>query len=466
MSADVVYDGGRLVKMEVDYSNTVDEKIPLCQKLAKEGKLSEALDVLLALEKQTRTGSDTHSTSRVLVAIVKLCFEAKNWKLLNDNIVLLSKRRSQIKQSITKMIEECCSYVDTIDDKKIQLEYIDTLRTVTAGKIYVEVERARLTLKLALMKENEGRMEEAADILQELQVETFGSMEKKEKVELILEQMRFCLAKKDFVRTQIISKKIQTKYFEDPTVQELKFKYYELMIELDQNESSYLSICKHYLAIFNSPAVQENVDKRTNIMKKCVVYIILAPFDNLQNDLINRVKSEKVLQDIPRFLNILKLFTKWELIDWRGIEAPLIELLRTGGPDLEAQTTGVFDKTEAGNKRWTDLKNRVVEHNIRVMSKYYSRLRLQRMAELLGLTIKETEDALSTLVVSKTIWAKVDRSVSVVNFAAQKDPNQVLNDWSRDLNSLMQLVGKTNHLINKEEMIHQNYTPTPVDSAN
>jgi len=47
------------------------------------------------------------------------------------------------------------------------------------------------------------------------QVETFGSMEKKEKVEFILEQMRLCLAKKDYVRTQIISKKINTKYFED-----------------------------------------------------------------------------------------------------------------------------------------------------------------------------------------------------------------------------------------------------------
>ena len=55
-------------------------------------------------------------------------------------------------------------------------------RTVTAGKIYVEVERARLTLKLSAMKEQDGDVNEAANILQELQVETFGSMEKKEKV--------------------------------------------------------------------------------------------------------------------------------------------------------------------------------------------------------------------------------------------------------------------------------------------
>lgn len=44
-------------------------------------------------------------------------------------------------------------------------------------------------------------------------METFGSMEKDEKVRFILEQMRLCLAKKDYIRTQIISKKISIKFF-------------------------------------------------------------------------------------------------------------------------------------------------------------------------------------------------------------------------------------------------------------
>ena len=35
MTNELVYEGGRLLKMEVDYSNTVDEKIPICQQLAK-----------------------------------------------------------------------------------------------------------------------------------------------------------------------------------------------------------------------------------------------------------------------------------------------------------------------------------------------------------------------------------------------------------------------------------------------
>lgn len=91
----------------------------------------------------------------------------------------------------------------------------------------MEVERARLTLRYALMKEKEGDIATAATALQELQVETYGSMEKKEKVELILEQMRLCIAKGDYIRTQIISKKINTKFFEDPSTHELKNRFYK-----------------------------------------------------------------------------------------------------------------------------------------------------------------------------------------------------------------------------------------------
>ena len=84
-------------------------------------------------------------------------------------------------------------------------------------------------------------------------------MEKDEKVRFILEQMRLCLAKKDFIRTQIISKKINVKFFADESdlVQELKLKYYKLMISLCQHDQKYLSICQHYRAIFDTPQVQK-----------------------------------------------------------------------------------------------------------------------------------------------------------------------------------------------------------------
>ena len=50
------------------------------------------------------------------------------------------------------------------------LKLIDTLRIVTAGKIYVENERARLTHRLSLIHETDDNIAEAATIMQELQV--------------------------------------------------------------------------------------------------------------------------------------------------------------------------------------------------------------------------------------------------------------------------------------------------------
>lgn len=225
------YEGGRIVKMEVDYSNACDETIPKCKEMAKnESKFNEALEQLLSLEKQARIGSDMMSSARVLVAIVQIIFDVRKWDLLDEYVAVLVKKRSQSKQAIVKMIQECVTYVDHTPDKESKIKFIETLRTVTEGKIYVENERARLTKILADIREADGDVLTAANIMEALQIETYGTMEKREKVEFILEQMRLCLAKQDLVRTQIMSKKISTKFFADKEQDDLKQKYYNLMV--------------------------------------------------------------------------------------------------------------------------------------------------------------------------------------------------------------------------------------------
>uniref|UniRef100_A0AAZ3R4I1 26S proteasome non-ATPase regulatory subunit 12 n=1 Tax=Oncorhynchus tshawytscha TaxID=74940 RepID=A0AAZ3R4I1_ONCTS len=411
---------GKLVKMEIDYSSTVDTRLPECAKMAKEGRLQEAVESLLSLEKQTRTASDMVSTSRILVAVVQMCYEAKDMDALNENIMLLSKRRSQLKGAVAKMVQECYKYVDTVTDLTVKLRLIDTLRTVTAGKVRG--------------------------------VETYGSMEKKEKVEFILEQMRLCIAVKDYIRTQIISKKINTKFFTEDGTEESKLKYYNLMIQVDQHEGSYLSICKHYRAIYDTPCILEDSSKWQQALKSVVLYVILAPYDNEQSDLVHRINEDKKLEEIPKYKDLLKQFTTMELMRWASLVEDYGKELREGSPNSPA--TDVFNCSEEGEKRWKDLKNRVVEHNIRIMAKYYTRITMKRMAGLLDLSIDESEEFLSNLVVNKTIYAKVDRLAGIINFQRPKDPNDLLNDWSHKLNSLMSLVNKTTHLIAKEEMIH------------
>ena len=66
---------------------------------------------------------------------MKICFDAKQWDLLNENIIGLTKRRSQLKAAVTKMVQQCCTYVEQMPSKEHKLKLIDTLRTVTAGKV-------------------------------------------------------------------------------------------------------------------------------------------------------------------------------------------------------------------------------------------------------------------------------------------------------------------------------------------
>lgn len=95
----------------------------------------------------------------------------------------------------------------SVEDRK---ELIKTLQAVTEGKIFVEIERARLTKRLADLYMAEGKTSDAADALQEMAVETFGAMHRSEKIAYVLLQMRLCMANKDFVRAQILSRKARS----------------------------------------------------------------------------------------------------------------------------------------------------------------------------------------------------------------------------------------------------------------
>jgi 26S proteasome regulatory subunit N5 len=81
--------------------------------------------------------ADLSSNTKILLQIVQLCYKEKDFKLLNENIALLTKKRALLKQAVTTMIQECAKFVDELHDMKIKLELIDTLRTVTDGKVHV-----------------------------------------------------------------------------------------------------------------------------------------------------------------------------------------------------------------------------------------------------------------------------------------------------------------------------------------
>ncbi|XP_075494298.1 26S proteasome non-ATPase regulatory subunit 12 homolog A-like isoform X2 [Primulina tabacum] len=53
-----------------------------------------------------RQAGDVAGTRKVVNDILQLCFEAGAWKTLNEHIVLISKRRGQLKQEAEKHLSD------------------------------------------------------------------------------------------------------------------------------------------------------------------------------------------------------------------------------------------------------------------------------------------------------------------------------------------------------------------------
>lgn|SRR3990167_8762354 len=336
-------------EMEQDFSDVIEKEIPILQQQAANGNISGALDGLYLLEKQTRQGGDFTSCAKVARVIIRICFEAANWNQLNESLTTVVKRRAQSKTVIQAAVQESMSILSKIDDKDVVTELIKTLRSITEGKIFVELESAELTKLLAEIYERDGDVKKAAKVLQEVQVETLSKMEKKDKVNYILEQVRLCVAGNDFIRALILSRKINTTLINQPEFQKEKLKYYELMISYYKNESNHLEIARSYQAIFNTESVQENQEQWSRVLKLLSIYTVLSAHSNEQSDILNRTFLLKKLSDLPLEKQLLKQFLTMELMDWPKVQNSYGNELRSF-PDFNDNTL------------WETFHLRVIEH--------------------------------------------------------------------------------------------------------
>lgn len=128
-------------------------------------------------------------------------------------------------------------------------------------QIFVEVERARVTRILSDIKKSRGDLPGATEVLCELQVETFGSMDRREKTEFILQQVELCIENGDYTQAQILSRKISTKYLSQEVVSDLKLQYYKQQIQLATHDDQYLDACKHYQAVYDTKSVEDDSER-------------------------------------------------------------------------------------------------------------------------------------------------------------------------------------------------------------
>mmetsp|Transcript_53148 Transcript_53148/g.60230 ORF Transcript_53148/g.60230 Transcript_53148/m.60230 type:complete len:453 (-) Transcript_53148:205-1563(-) len=440
--------GGELEE-KVDLTPETDAKLEQSSQLAKGGQLKEALVMLAALEKRCRVGNDTSNLVRVCESSLQYCKDAEDDELFLTTLQTLSTRRSQKMAAIRALVHKSIPYcikdqytplsVTDGSKKKARDKLVEALREISDGKIFLEAERARLTRCMAMILEQEGDMAAAADVLQEVHVETYGSLSKREKIEFILEQMRLTLAKKDYVRAAIVAGKVSRKHLNEDNMEEYKVKFFTLMAELHRYEKDAFLLAKDYHSIYSTPITLNNDSKWKEALEATVVYLVLSPYSNEQQDMMNRVHKDTNLEKLPLFQSTIKILLKKEIISYpltNQAELESLSAILEGGQDL--------------TQFWHEsFHRRIIQHNVRVVSLYYKRILGSRMAQLLGLEAERLEREISSMVSDGSIYAKIDRPKDIVRFAEPKTPESVLSEWGSDIDKLLHMVETTTHLINK-----------------
>lgn len=428
--------------------------------------LEDALQPILVMEKKARLGGDSVSTQKLASEIIKICRTRRQYDLMLTQLEVLVKKRAQMKQVQSAMVTEAQKAlltegedVDPDLTKERRLEILTKLEFVTSGKIHLELEHARFTVELAKIATAEGRKKEASDQLAAVQVETITNMPRLEKLGILLTEIELALDIDDLHRTQVMSRKINHRALAKNDTKEIKIRYFELLVRFYTKKVAPLHMARCWHEIYLTAT---DHDLKLDALSRVMVLATVSPhmtskeIDDLaeccafspassQTDRVAWLKelsaNKMAQEELPHILSLTKAFTTGELI--RGSTEQQVKDLCENHVEL---ATNPFFQSE--------LRNRVSEHDLLVVAKHYKRIHLKRLANLVALTEEQVEAYLMKLVISDTLYAKIDRVDGIVVFQKKTTPVELQEQWDNGVNKCMDLIDYTCHLISKERMIH------------
>jgi 26S proteasome regulatory subunit N5 len=374
----------------------------------------------------------------------------------------LTQRKNQSRESIIAMVKHCINEIlPNLKNNKDSSDLLNTLIKVTEGKIFVEYEYSQAIRKMTQIHIMNNQINEAAKLIQDVQIEAFGSLESEYKIDYILFQMQVLLEKGDYVRTLIVSNKIKRNHLDDEGIELLKIRFFRLMILYYIHEQKYLEISKCYKILYDfvklindklldmqkrediKPKLIENytqIKKENdlkNLFENYVLFLSICPPEletrNMLNELL--IKYKKELDKDSHILFIVEKRLSDEIII---IDNNLFNRFK----DYE-----IFKKNpeliKLFRKYW-------IQHDLSLFEKFFAKVHIKRISEMTSVPDEEIENEIADMVVNNYIFARIDRIERIVNFRKKTDHHDVLDNFNYDMDNMLKKIEETCHLINKE----------------
>jgi len=251
----------------------------------------------------------------------------------------------------------------------------------------------------------------------------------------------------------ISKKKINRKNLHDKGIEDLKIIYFSYMIFYYAHENKYLENAESYKSIYDvlkkHPEVKASMPQTlefgfsldmTNLLENYVLFLVLCTYNNEQVKYLLDLKASYAdsLETQPRLERLVDAVLSTELVSTNIEDYSLT--------NLEAFSA----KNEHSALHLKTFRKQLIQHNLRIIEKYYDKITIDRIAQLVGVDNNLAESELCEMINNKLVYAKINRLDGVIIFKQKKNENEFLNEWRFDVHKILDLVDSSSNLINRE----------------
>ena len=159
----------------------------LTEEILKDVELKKLIDE----EKVTRLENEFEKNKNICKKILSVLQNRNDFPNFLRLFEYLTQRRNQSRESIIAMVKNCLNDIlPSLKNNKDCSDLLQTIIKVTEGKIFVEYEYSQAIRKMAEIHLMNNEINEAAKLIQDVQIEAFGSLENKYNVDYILFKCR------------------------------------------------------------------------------------------------------------------------------------------------------------------------------------------------------------------------------------------------------------------------------------
>lgn len=368
------------------------------------------MNVLWESERLSRINNDLEGLFQAQLNIVQ---SSKSEDEVISNLKILQNKRRQNHECFKKLIK----YVIETNKNPHFLEIL--LERVISGKLYLEVERVRITEILISLYGSD--ISKSYGLLNSIPIETFTTISERKKNEILFLTFQLGMGLNRYDECEFILKKVRQS---DLTTEE-RIQFVNCKILLLVANKEYIEASKFYLELIQFDTQIKNIIlgsyygllSNSLVEKKLIV----------KNDILNQYMVHKNNNEEMR--QIIQAFVSNEIIDFRLIQQ-IYKILAKYEPELTINEE--------------DMKYSIAEHNFNVIRQFFNKAKLNEIAFLMQLTIDETIEFISRMVNEGFANVKINQQTNVVCFGAKQ--------WKNNIDIILDTIFDVNHLIDMESI--------------